>query len=86
MSPKPCIVGIPGIPGIPDIPGIPAIPDARDEPLVAGLSSDAIRGAERLRAARLRGACVPDDAAAAFLAMLFSFRWCDEGMTQSLAG
>jgi len=60
------MVGIPGIPAIPDMPDV-------GDPLDARFSSDAIGAAERLRAARLRGVWVPDDGAAAFLAMLFSF-------------
>src|SRR6476659_4396453 len=50
-------------------PGIDGIAGAG---LDAGASSDVIRGVERLRADGLRGDFAPLDAAAAFLAMVFS--------------
>jgi hypothetical protein len=63
MSPKPCIDGI----------GAAVRADELDDVSF----DDVIFGVERLRAAGLRGVCVPEDEAAPFLAMLFSF--FDEG-------
>jgi len=54
MSPNACIDGVADD------------ADDRDD----GASPDPIRGAERLRAGRLRAGEVPGDAAAAFLAMI----------------
>ena len=59
MSPKPCIDGIGAA--------------VREDELDDVSFDDVILGVERLRAAGLRGDCVPEDEAAPFLAMLFSF-------------
>ena len=59
MSPKPCIDGIGAA--------------LREDELDDVSFDDDILGVERLRAAGLRGDCVPEDEAAPFLAMLFSF-------------
>jgi hypothetical protein len=71
MSPNPGIFDMSPNPGIYDMSPNPGI-GGTDDDFDTDVLSEAIRGAERLRAARLRAGCVPEDAAAAFLAMVLS--------------